>query len=245
MPLSNSKPQQSRSLEEKRAIVTLAIGEQAKAMVDIGRPFLEYYANKVEADIIVIDEEVFSTQFPHMEKFQIAKILDNYDRVLYLDADTIINPECPDIFNIVPVNTVGAVSDCSDGGWYNLNRFQEIAEVQRKLGGINWSSGYFNSGVLVISKEHKELFGDPFERFKFESGFRDQTLINYNLQKLGFDFFLLDKKFNGMSINGFTSLSEDGVQNKLRAYICHFAHEFDIIVNMKRVADYLKEKYKI
>ena len=218
--------------KEKRAIVTLVIGDKARSMLDIGFDLLTNYADKTHSRLVVINEEKIKLEgFPNLEKFQIVEILDNYDRVLYLDADILIHPNCPDIFDVVSNNSFGAVTDNTDNVWGNLNRYDEMINVQRSLGYIKWYSGYFNTGVMLLSKEHKGIFDNPSDRLKFESQFSDQTLLNYNFVKYGYKFYCLDKKFNGMEINSFSSRMEP--QNKTKAYIMHFAREGDRLKQMK------------
>jgi ADP-heptose:LPS heptosyltransferase/lipopolysaccharide biosynthesis glycosyltransferase len=233
------------TVDEKKALVTLAIGKQAQDMLEIARPSFKLYADKIKADFVVIDEEKINAGYPNLEKFQIGELLDKYDRILYLDVDIIIHPGCPDLFSIVSKEALGVVPDCSDGKWGNINRFKEIVAAQNILGGVGWSSGYFNSGVMVLSRIHKDIFTNPENREKISSQFRDQTLINYNFQKLwqqdqSIDIFILDKKFNGMEINGFSTRFEN--PNKTEAFIMHFAHEGeDRIGAMREVANMFKE----
>jgi ADP-heptose:LPS heptosyltransferase len=220
--------------DEKRAIVTVVIGEEAGEQNKIALKSLADYAKKVKAEAILITKELIEDVPPHLQKFQIKELLDKYDRILYVDSDILIHPDCPDIFDMVPEDCVGAVPDCHNGKWGNINRFNEIVAVQDKLANVNWQSGYFNSGVIVLSKQHKYLFSNPELRAKFNSQFNDQTLINYNLFKNKYKFFSLDVRFNGMEINGFSSRIENS--NKTNAFIMHFAHEGDRVVQMKKVA---------
>ena len=222
-----------KKVEEKRAIVTVVIGEEAVRQNRVAVKTLVDYGKKVNAEVILITKELIEDVPPHLQKFQIKDILDNFDRVLYVDADILIHPDCPDLFEMVPADCVGAVPDCHNGKWGNINRFKEILAVQDKLGNANWRTGYFNSGVIVLSKQHKDLFSNPELREKFNSQFNDQTLINYNLFKNEYNFHPLETRFNGMEINGFSSRVENG--NKINAFIMHFAHEGDKAEQMKKV----------
>ena len=226
-----------KEITEKRAIVTVVIGEEAVKQNKVAVKTLVNYGKKVHAEVILITKESIENVAPHLQKFQIKDILDNHDRVLYVDADVLIHPDCPDLFDIVPSEMVGAVPDCHNGKWGNINRFNEIVAVQDKLTNVNWNAGYFNSGVIVLSKEHKGLFDNPENRNLFNSQFKDQTLINYNLFKNGYQLFALDTVFNGMEINGFSSRIENS--NKTNAYIMHFAHEGDKEVQMSKVVEEL------
>jgi len=225
----------------KKALITLAIGDEANEMLKIAMPSFEAYAEKIGADLIIINENKLNIThpqlgipLPNIEKFQIKEIMDRYDRAIYLDIDIIIHPECPDLFNIVPIDMVGAVPDNFNGTWDNINRYNDIASAQDSLGDIGWKSGYFNSGVMVFSKEHIGIFDNPKDREKMNCQFRDQTLINYNFQKHEYKFFVLNKIFNGMEITGFSSRRNP--QNKTDAYIMHFAFEGEKLEQMHKIA---------
>jgi hypothetical protein len=143
------------------------------------------------------------------------------------------------LFEIVPNDCVGAVPDCSDGKWGNINRFIEIVNSQVELGDIGWKSGYFNSGMFIVSKEHAGLFDDPENRERIKSQFGDQTILNYNLFKNKYKFFPLDTKYNGMEITGYSSRTDP--KNKTLAMIMHFANEGDKEKQMKEVVGEFNE----
>jgi ADP-heptose:LPS heptosyltransferase len=230
--------QPEKPKDEKRAIVTVVIGKEAEKENKVAIKSLVNYGIKVDAEVVLITKELIKSVPPHLQKFQMKELLNKFDRILYVDADILIHPNCPDLFEIVPADHVGAVPDCHNGKWGNINRFNEAIAAQDKLGNANWQSGYFNSGVIVFSKEHKDLFGNPELRKDFDSQFRDQTLINYNLFKNNYKFFPLETRFNGMEINGFSSRIENS--NKTNAFIMHFAHEGDKAEQMRKVVEELE-----
>lgn len=233
-----AQEQPSRAVDEKRAVVTLAIGEQYLEQLEVARPSMLAYADKIGADFIAITEEKINGMFPNLEKFQIAEILDNYDRALYLDVDILVHPNCPDLFDMVPVDALGVVPDTPDAVWGNLNRYPDIMRIQNDLGDIGWRSGYFNSGVLVLSKIHKEMFLNPEDRTKTKTQFRDQTLLNYRFQKLlqsgKSKIFILNKAFNAMEITGFSSKTDP--ETKTKGMLMHFAFEHPKAEQMKYIA---------
>jgi len=214
------------------AIVTIVLGQDSRKQFKIARPYFLSYANKIKAELILITKTTINGYSNHFEKFQMRNLLRDYDRILYLDCDILIHPLCPNIFDIVPETHVGGVYDNETNSSNFNNRKNEVIKVQKGLGPVSWKTGYFNSGVIVLSKIHDNLFSNPDWRYKYESGFKDQTLINYNLRLFNFPFFNLDKKFNGMQINGFSSCDVNPKtympgNNKQDAFIMHFANETD------------------
>ncbi len=229
------------------AIVTLAVGSMSQKMLTLVKPFFKAYSKKIGADFIIIDKVVVNGYASHLEKFQIYNLFEKYQRVAYLDIDIIVQENTPNIFNVVPFDRIGIVYDNGDNTIRSLNRVREIQNVQRSLGDVNWVEGYANSGVIVLSDIHKKIFTHPELREKFQSGFKDQTLINYNIHKHGFKLYQLDKRFNGMEINGFSSRCKNPKtnkrgNNKTDAYCMHFANEGNKIVQMFNVIKRLKFK---
>jgi len=49
-------PPPRESIEERRAIVTIAVGTELKWMFDLLHPFMKEYADKCNADFIIIDD---------------------------------------------------------------------------------------------------------------------------------------------------------------------------------------------
>ena len=168
----------------KLAVVTVAVGEKTFDMLDVAECFFKEYANKIEADFLIINETRFShIHSANLEKFQIYDLFDIYDRILYCDVDILIAPRTPNLFKIVPETHIGAVYDCGNNDEHNKNRIKEIEKAKVSLGDINWNDGYINSGVIMLSKEHRNIFTSVELRKKMDSIYCDQTLINYNIRK--------------------------------------------------------------
>ena len=83
----------------KKLIVTLNIN-YCKDITDITYPYIESYAEKIDADFKVINERKF-LDFPvNIEKFQIYELSKNYDWTIFIDSDAIIHPNCPDLTEV-------------------------------------------------------------------------------------------------------------------------------------------------
>src|ERR1700754_4158307 len=72
-----------------RALVTIACGSLFQRMAEISHPLLAAYAQKIGADFIVWDDFSGHT-IPHYQKLELKHVLENYDRVLYVDTDILI-----------------------------------------------------------------------------------------------------------------------------------------------------------
>jgi hypothetical protein len=203
-------------MQEKRAIVTLNIGDKNNKLFSLTRPVLERYARRTGADFIVIDERKINRENVDFEKYQVYELLDKYDRVLFLDADIIVAPECPDLFNIVPKECFGAYVLYDD-------YFKDIKECQDKCGDIGWGNGVFNAGVMLVSGQHREAF-NPFSPVRyFHKWFLITFEINYKVQALKIKIFDIKYNFNHCSkatICGGTIRKD---LSRFNSFIIHYA----------------------
>ncbi|MBA3924222.1 MAG: hypothetical protein H0X31_21985, partial [Nostocaceae cyanobacterium] len=176
-----------------KAIVTLCIG--ADQLGTLTHPLMRDYAHKVGADFVVIAAPKLNLKYIHYEKYQVYELLDTYDRILFLDSDIIVTPNCPDLFEIVPQNQFGAFL-VSKHSYFHDGAIRVIQEV---LGDIGWKREYFNSGVMLVSKQHQEVFcleGDLLVWDSEKRDFFDQTILNYTVQKMGVPIYDIGYKFN-------------------------------------------------
>jgi predicted O-methyltransferase YrrM len=141
---------------EKLAIVTLVTSPEWRQLAAITLPSQRCYAERLVADFVVLDKRVYP--HPHYDKWQIYDLLGCYDRILYLDADMIVRPDCPDLFVTVPPEYVGGENELPS--WppqrQNLERF-----CQRLGIGPLPCPYYLNAGLFVVSTRHRELFRPP------------------------------------------------------------------------------------
>jgi lipopolysaccharide biosynthesis glycosyltransferase len=186
----------------RRAVVTLAIGSEAQGWLARSGPRFSAYAAQFGYDFIAIVERKINYRLQwhksrvnlHLEKFQIGPMLDDYDRVIYFDADILLFSECPDLGAIVPPEALGVVADPS--GIESWKRDEEMANMEKNFGKLaNGAGPYFNAGVLVFSKAHRELL--RFDPKKFCPGrWPDQTYLNYASAQLGLPRAYLDSRAN-------------------------------------------------
>src|SRR3989344_5409820 len=137
-----------------KAIVTIAIGEEFSKMAKLTHPAMRKYAQRVEAEFIVIDSFDTSSQTPHFAKYRLYELLKTYQRILYIDTDALIVSKCPDLFKLVPKNQLGVFLEEDE-----INPTRRTDEIQKICGNIDgWPGKYFNSGVMVISSAQRVGF---------------------------------------------------------------------------------------
>ena len=207
----------------KNAVVPIVIGndQEWKAM----KESVVHYCKRYDLALEVITQEkyrippfdTFSNSINLFEKNQIYELFEKYDRILRLDYDVIIAPTCPNLFDIVPEDKIGGVYE--DVGIAEIDRRQRIRDIQDSLGDLQWSEGYMNAGVVVASKQHKEVFNTSIEEITRVQEIPsivtpEQDYFNYMVRKLGCEVFELDYKFN--HIRHFSP-------NRFESYIIHYA----------------------
>lgn len=197
----------------KNVIVTIMTGFDPSYRFALNS-FREY-ARKIGADLKVIKSPQVTLKglsrfnFSKMawaQKFLLRNYLGQYERVLYVDADIIIHPEAPNVFEYY--------SDLSKVFMFNEgaleDRSKEYVQIQNILGTfqvdeLEEQQIYFNAGVILFSRESDFLkLSDMSEVEKVcnNINFYEQTYFNYLIfkNKLGYGF--LEDKFNRMIISG-------------------------------------------
>lgn len=203
------------------------------------------YCKKYKIPLEIISEKKYTENyegnniFNMFEKNQIYDLFEKYNRILRLDWDVLITPKCPNLFDVVPEERIGAVIE--DRGSRKENRRWRIKKIQEEFNNIGWTSGYFNAGVIVASKKHREIFYTKPEELNLLKNInvedREQTFLNYKIRQLGFKIFNLNYKFNHMSI---FSEPWNNCQNRLQSYIIHYAGSSKEISLKRMELDYYK-----
>jgi len=192
-------------------------------MTDITHPFLTEYAKQCGADFFILDQppeqDVIEggKHLPHYRIMKLYDILADYERVLSIDSDILINNGCPNIFDVVPETHIGYVVE--DVGTRRGKRIKLIQQIQKAWGNVGWEHGYMNGGVLVVSKGHRNIFTS--HQGKFWMGWASvQTHINYLIYKHKHPVFHLPFQWNHM-----TMFSEKWNKraDRFDSYIIHYA----------------------
>jgi lipopolysaccharide biosynthesis glycosyltransferase len=137
---------------------------------------MKRYAAAIDADFVVVDEQG-DHSLPHFAKLDLARLLNEYDRICYVDSDVIIRPDSPDIFREVPIEAVGACDEAEFAPDRRIT-FREFCvimdcPVNEKEG---YTLPYFNTGVMVFSRCHKGIFIQPSREIR---SYYEQTYLNF------------------------------------------------------------------
>ena len=78
---------------------------ESESILNLTKPFIERYCEKTNSDLFIIDKPVYSItnvgyNYLKFEKNQVYNLFDVYDKVLRLDVDIVVNPNCPNYFDL-------------------------------------------------------------------------------------------------------------------------------------------------
>jgi hypothetical protein len=195
-------------------VVTIAIGANYELLATLTHPRIKAYADKIDSDFLVW-KDLGTHTIAGYRKLDIAALLEDYDRVLYVDTDILIRPDAPNIFDVVPEAQLGLFEE----GRFS-DRKGSFYEFGQLVGDSceGWLGRYYNTGVIVASKAHIKAFTQPIREF---NNYYEQTCINYNVYKHQVPTFELHYKWNRMSL--VDKVTGDPRHN---SYFIHYAGAF-------------------
>jgi hypothetical protein len=177
-------------------IITISIGH--RPWFNNIKKYYQLYANKTNSDFMVIDDNFQGDIKSRLKKFEIVKYLDKYDRILFLDDTCIITPNCPNVFNIVPKELLGVI--CEKPPFFNKYHIlkQSLEYYQVSDNSYEENHIWFNSGFILFSSIHKQLFEIPIIPIKKIGSYLDQAIFNANRHKYNFPILDLGLRYNYM-----------------------------------------------
>jgi tetratricopeptide (TPR) repeat protein len=174
----------------KLAVVTLVTTSEFERLAETTLQTQRHYANRVNADMVVLKKRLYP--HPHYDKWQLYDLLTDYDRTLFLDADIIVRPDCPDLFAMVPSDHVAGENELLSFPAQEkyLNDFLEAA-------GMHWlpCPFYLNGGVILASRIHRDIFRPP-EVVLEQIPWPEQSHLNARLIGEGVPVHFLPPEFN-------------------------------------------------
>ncbi|TWB88554.1 MULTISPECIES: glycosyltransferase [unclassified Synechococcus] len=192
-------------------------------------PLMMKYAENIKSDFIRLSPRL-ANKFQgilNYEKFQIFNLFSYYERIIFLDADILIAPAAPSLFDVVDEEHLGVFIASRYSDLHNPS----VEAILCILGEIAWQREArnpeiyesFNSGVLVCSRKTGEYFGKemrPAEVWaKFDSHncyMSDQTFMNYVAQKYSLALADIGYQFNHTLAPGKSS-------HRFRSHMIHYA----------------------
>ena len=217
------------------------------------------WCDKNDCELFVLNEEVL----PHSEmpvswqRYYVFDLLEangiDYDQVMYVDADTIPHPDCPNVFEMSD-RKFCFVHNEGSYDWI-LRSIENYSKYFFDGYMIPWTD-YFDSGMLIFNKEHKQFFQEILNFFhsnrenllqvesKWHAG-TDQTPVNYLVRQEKYPITHLSKKWN------FTQLHQRGVLHGALFLDCAWMYHFNGFEKtlrnnlMKQTWEEMKRRYNL
>lgn len=118
-------------------------------------------AQRWGADYVEISQPLFGWRDPYFEKLHLPKHAEGYGRVVYLERDVMVRSDCPNLFDCVEENAIGAVLAEPNGYSLEMNVEPKLDQIRQATGiSVSYATQYINSGVLVFSPS---LHADAFD----------------------------------------------------------------------------------
>lgn len=185
------------------------------------------YAEKVDAELIRCTKRNLNKKRGRInkklacdEKLHIEDLLTEYDRLLYLDADILITPHAPDIFQEYP--RLDTIYMFDEG---NLDRTQAIQDIlsifpcDRPWPTKQGNPVYYNAGMVLCSKDSNIFkFAQISDLHRIYNCVEmyEQTYFNYLIVKHQQRMETVDLKYNQMCSFG-------NPEDRFNAYFIHYA----------------------
>jgi len=122
----------------KKIIYLLNVDNYSPEITDITYPLIQHYAEKIGAEIFMISDRKFKGYPPVYEKLQIYELAQEHgaDWNIYIDSDTLVHPDMPDITTLLPKDTIMHNGiDFAPVRW-KYDRF--FLRDGRNIGSCNW-----------------------------------------------------------------------------------------------------------
>jgi hypothetical protein len=198
---------------KKKLVITLDLNYDNR-ITDMTLPYMKKYSENIGADFKIINKRIYSQKYPMcLEKFQIYNISENYDWVIFLDADFLINPNTADFTDFLDTDTV-LVSEIMDP-LYNFKSEDILGKYRLPI--------HFPSYVFVFSTKIKKILElpeeDPLIFLEYinstflcdKSHYLDDFIFSLNISKLDIPFITIKENLSnyGYEIGAHTTLPFD------------------------------------
>lgn len=185
----------------------------------------QYYCDKYNAELHVIDEPVSDSIPSNWDKYYLFDILEyndiKYDQVIIAGPNTMVHPECPNLFNLSD-NRYCIIPDETNFG--EIIKGTEILTPHFKDNIHFYECG--DSNIQIVNNNHKGLFNILKEYYynkkeillQLEQNIKinpEQLILNFLLKENKIDVKLLPWKYNMTNMNVREIIGEDMMHTKI------------------------------
>ena len=150
----------------KNLVLTVAIGDFHSALEKVTGPTVEAYAKKIGADYLCIRKHKLAKTYMIWERFlRMKELLSDYSRVLSIDVDAIIRPDCPSLFDIVPENEMGMFNEglltTLAEKEHQRKAMEKAFEEYERPFPVDYDGRFYNGGIMLAPKRLQWVYESP------------------------------------------------------------------------------------
>jgi hypothetical protein len=208
-----------------KAVVTWIAGEGAYQWFSVTGPAMQRYAARVGADFVVLDG--FGGQpYALANKFRVKQVFTEYgyDRVLYVDADALIQDHCVDFFSLVPADHIGILDEGPIYDDWALAQYRRealsLAISQNRPLTLEEVPSSYNSGLYHLPSKYAAVLDPPAQPFPLcvrDGATVEQTWLTLQIAASGASVFKLDDSHHWLWY------ADQAETRAARAMVLHFA----------------------
>lgn len=209
----------------KKTIFTLSVDNYAPEITEITFPLINQYADKIGADFCIITDRLHPDMPPVYEKIQLYELSKENDWNIYIDADTLIHPDFPDITAMLNKDTVCFHGkDLASMRWRYDDCFLRDG---RNIGACNWftiasdwCSDLWHPLEVPFAEAVKNIFPTVAERATVvkREHLIDDYLLSFNIARYGLKHTTMMKLMADYGFNSTSYLWHDyiiGIDEKV------------------------------
>jgi lipopolysaccharide biosynthesis glycosyltransferase len=217
-------------------IINVKKDGQSKPEYDFSIKSWKHFCQSNGHELFVLDTPIVEQSEMGIiwQRYFLFDLLDHnqikYNQILIVDADTVVHPNCPDIFSLTD-NKYTLVRDDGDYDWIlrSMENYRKFIFKDEPM--FDWWT-YYNSGFQVVNGTHRNFF-DTMRNFYISNREEikwcqktfgvgtDQTPLNFLLRREKIEIKELSYKYNCVCLNKKEVLDSDMLHTKV-ANVMHF-----------------------
>jgi hypothetical protein len=180
-----------------KLVATVVSGPNYQKLAALSVPPMLVYAERIGADFLSLTGGGLKDVSASWEKLRLKALLEKYEQVIFIDADILVKPTAPNLFDIVPTGQLGMVNEAA---YRPPGVFKPVYECWvGEMAAANQIpmpvlTMYFNTGVIVMDRTHLGLFDPP--TIYVSKGMKDQDWFNLMIHRHKFQMVNLPVVFN-------------------------------------------------
>ena len=142
-------------------VITVATGEEFATILECN-PSIHQYAQAIGADYIALTNT--TQEWWGYEKFRVYEYAKHYKYTIFIDADCIVSPNCPNLVDYLGDADVAIFDDYEylhSTDWMVKEKTSVLLSQRLNVDCYLWIHGCFNTGVVVSKQSAANIWKPP------------------------------------------------------------------------------------